>query len=36
MIERAPFADQQNDMEDEDHARTRKGVVRAFATHVLG
>ncbi len=35
MIEREPFADQQNDMEDEDHARTRKGVVRAFTTHVL-
>jgi len=35
MIERAAFADQQNDMQDEDHARTREGVVRAFATHVL-
>src|SRR5438270_13405354 len=35
MIEREPFADQQNDMEDEDHARTREGVARAFATHVL-
>src|SRR5438105_15102093 len=35
MIEREPFADQQNDMEDEDHARTREGVARAFAEHVL-
>jgi len=35
MIEREPFADQQNDMQDEDHARTREGVARAFATHVL-
>ena len=35
MIDRAPFADQQNDMQDEDLARTRKGVAQAFATHVL-
>jgi len=35
MIGREPFADQQNDMQDEDLAPTRKAVARAFATHVL-
>src|SRR5438128_13386 len=35
MTERAPFADQQNDMADEDLAPTRRAVARAFATHVL-
>ena len=35
MIDRAPFADQQNDMQDEDLAPTPKAVARAFATHVL-
>ena len=35
MIERAPFADQQNDMADEDLAPTRTDVARAYATHVL-
>ena len=35
MTERAPFADQQNDMADEDLAPTRPAVARAFATHVL-
>jgi hypothetical protein len=35
MIDRSPFADQQNDMQDEDLAPTRIAVARAFATHVL-
>src|SRR2546428_2895542 len=35
MTERAPFADQQNDMADEDLAPTRRAVARAFGTHVL-
>src|SRR5260221_12298718 len=35
MMERAPFADQQNDMADEDLAPTRTAVAHAYATHVL-
>ena len=35
MIRREPFADQQDDFADEDLARTRAGVARAFAKHVL-
>jgi hypothetical protein len=35
MIRREPFADQQDDMADEDLAATRPAVARAFADHVL-
>jgi hypothetical protein len=35
MIERQPYADQQNDMADEDLAPDRAAVAREFAQHVL-
>ena len=35
MIEREPYADQQNDMADEDLAPDRAAVAREFAQHVL-
>jgi hypothetical protein len=35
MIERQPYADQQNDMADEDKAPDRAAVAREFAAHVL-
>lgn len=35
MLEREPYADQQNDMADEDLAPDRGSVAREFAQHVL-